>query len=155
MALLCRFWRFREVLGIKSLGHPDISIPCIIVPIFPDLFWLSIQSLLEVSHCDSKILDLIFKFFLISLYIIWVFPGSSDSKKICMQCRRPGFNPWVRKILWSRKQQPTLVLLPGESPRTEEPGRLQSRGSWRVGLKQLNDWSDLAHTHGESHQMIF
>ena len=26
-----------------------------------------------------------------------------------------GFDPWVRKILWRRKQQPTPVFLPGES----------------------------------------
>ena len=29
--------------------------------------------------------------------------------------------------------QPTPIFLPGESPRTEEPGRLQSMGSQRVG----------------------
>ena len=27
----------------------------------------------------------------------------------------PGFDPWVRKILWRRKWQPTPVLLPGKS----------------------------------------
>jgi len=27
----------------------------------------------------------------------------------------PGFDPWVRKVLWRRKWQPTPVLLPGES----------------------------------------
>ena len=26
--------------------------------------------------------------------------------------RRPGFNPWVRKILWRRKWQSNLVFLP-------------------------------------------
>ena len=35
--------------------------------------------------------------------------------KICLQFGRPGFNPWVRKIPWRRKWQPTPVLLPGES----------------------------------------
>ena len=34
--------------------------------------------------------------------------------KNLLQCRRPGFNPWVGKIPWRRKWQPTLVLLPGE-----------------------------------------
>ena len=29
--------------------------------------------------------------------------------------RRHGFNPWVRKILWRRKWQPTLLFLPGIS----------------------------------------
>ena len=33
--------------------------------------------------------------------------------RICLQCRRPGFDPWVRKIPWRRKQQPTPVFLPG------------------------------------------
>ena len=28
--------------------------------------------------------------------------------------RRPGFDPWVGKILWRRKWQPTPVLLPGK-----------------------------------------
>ena len=31
-----------------------------------------------------------------------------------MQCKRPGFEPWVRKISWRREWQPTLVFLPGE-----------------------------------------
>ena len=26
---------------------------------------------------------------------------------ICLQCRRPWFNPWVRKISWRRKWHPT------------------------------------------------
>ena len=33
----------------------------------------------------------------------------------CLQCGRPGFNPWVGKILWRRKWQSTPVLLPGKS----------------------------------------
>ena len=52
-----------------------------------------------------------------------------------------GFDPWVGKILWRRKWQPTLVFLPGES-RTEEPGGLQSIGSQKVE----HDWSDLLAT---------
>ena len=27
--------------------------------------------------------------------------------------RRPRFDPWVRKIPWKRKWQPTIVFLPG------------------------------------------
>ena len=32
-----------------------------------------------------------------------------------MQCGRPGFDPWIGKILWRREWHPTPVLLPGES----------------------------------------
>ena len=34
-------------------------------------------------------------------------------QRVCLQCTRLAFNPWVRKILWRRKWQPTPVLLPG------------------------------------------
>ena len=38
----------------------------------------------------------------------------SDKEPTC-QCRRHKFDPWVRKIPWWRKWQPTPVFLPGES----------------------------------------
>ena len=34
--------------------------------------------------------------------------------RVCLQCRRPGLNPWVGKTPWRRKWQPTPVFLPGE-----------------------------------------
>ena len=40
-------------------------------------------------------------------------------------------------IPWRRAWQPTPVLMPGESPWTEEPGGLQAMGSQRVG----HDWA--------------
>ena len=36
--------------------------------------------------------------------------GSSGKESAC-QCKRCGFNPWVGKIPWSRKWQPTLVFM--------------------------------------------
>ena len=58
--------------------------------------------------------------------------GGASGKEPACQRRRPkrhGFKPWVGKIPWRRKWQPTPVFLPGESPRTGEPGRLQFMGS--------------------------
>ena len=43
------------------------------------------------------------------------FPGGSEVKTSAFKCRRPGFDPWVRKIPWRRKWQPTPIFLPGES----------------------------------------
>ena len=35
--------------------------------------------------------------------------------RICLQFGRPLFDPWIGKIVWRRKWQPTSVYLPGES----------------------------------------
>ena len=32
----------------------------------------------------------------------------------CLQCGRPGFHPWVGKILWRRERLPTPVFWPGK-----------------------------------------
>ena len=41
--------------------------------------------------------------------------GGKESTCQCRSCKRHGFDPWVRKIPWSRKWQPTAVLLLGKS----------------------------------------
>ena len=53
-------------------------------------------------------------------------------------------DPWVWRIPWSRKWQPTPVFLPGKFHRQRSLGRLQSMGSQRVG----HNW---AHTHTHTH----
>ena len=57
-------------------------------------------------------------------------------RRICLQCRRPGFDPWVGKIPWRRSiiEYYSVQYLPGkESPCTEEPAGLQTTGLQRVG----------------------
>ena len=51
----------------------------------------------------------------IQIKLRWRLPGGSDGKSICLQCGKPGFDPWIGKIPWRRKWQPTPVFLPGES----------------------------------------
>ena len=76
-----------------------------------------------------------------------VFPSGAYGKEPTCQCRsrkRQGFDPWVGKIPWSRKWQPTPVFLPGESHRQKGWGTTVHRVTkCQTGLKQLS-----AHTHG-------
>ena len=45
-----------------------------------------------------------------------VFPAMQEKSAFsCLQDRRPGFDPWVRKILWIREWQATQVYLLGQS----------------------------------------
>ena len=71
-------------------------------------------------------------------------PDGASGKEPACQCRRLKrlqFNPWVGKIPWRRAWKPTPVFLPGESPGTEEPGKLLSVGSQRVGYNQATKQS--------------
>ena len=40
--------------------------------------------------------------------------GWCSGKETACQCKRCGFDPWVRKFHWSRKQQLTPIFLPGK-----------------------------------------
>ena len=43
------------------------------------------------------------------------FPGGSVVENPPTNARDAGFDPWVQKIPWRKKWQPTLVLLPRKS----------------------------------------
>ena len=52
------------------------------------------------------------------------FPGGASSKELTCQCRRHKrreFDPWVGKMPWRRKWQPTPVFLPAKP---------MDRGAW-------------------------
>ena len=54
-------------------------------------------------------------------------------ERICLQCRRSEFDPWVRKIPLEKTMAPHSSILAWEIPWAECPGVLQSMGSPRVG----------------------
>ena len=75
----------------------------------------TILNILQSPIMENNLIKNIFLY--VQHTYIWGFPGRSDGKSVCLQCGRPGFDPWVRKIPWRRKWQPTPVLLPGKSHR--------------------------------------
>ena len=67
--------------------------------------------------------------------------------RICLQCRRPGFNPWVRKIPW-RRHGNTL-----QYPCLENS---MDRGAWWASVYEVaNSWhnwvTEHTHTPGDLH----
>ena len=64
-------------------------------------------------------------------------PRCLSGKEPTCQCRRCGFNPWIGKIPWKRKWQPTPVFLPGKSY-----GQRSLAGSSPWGRKRV--WHNLA-----------
>ena len=59
---------------------------------------------------------------LIPSRVLWWLSG----KEPACQCRRCGLDSWVRKIPWTRKWQPTPVLLPGISQEHSPQGHKES-----------------------------
>ena len=71
--------------------------------------WLTLDSYLNFwngyySPIDSQV-----------YYFLWLPNKKIEAPLWLLQCRRPGFHPWVGKIPWRRKWQPTPVILPGKS----------------------------------------
>jgi len=67
--------------------------------------------------------------------------GGSSRKRICLQCRKPRFNPWVEKILWRREWIPIPVFLPGELHRQ------RSLAGYSSCVAESDTTEQLPHTH--------
>ena len=69
-----------------------------------------------------------------------------ESTCLCRRCKRHGFDPWVGKILWSRKWQATPVFLLGKF---HGQRRLAGYSPW--GRRFGHDWVHISHTHTHTH----
>ena len=94
-------------------------------------------SLQQLPLCSllrsSALLDFTYK---------WELPCWLRWLRICLQCRRPGFDPWVRKIPWRRKWQNTPAFLPGKS---HGQRNLEDYSPWGCKESDIIEW--LTHVH--------
>ena len=67
-------------------------------------------------------------------------PRRLSGKESTCQCRRPMFDPWVRKVPCRRKRQPTPVFLPGDSY-----GQRSLAGTYSPLCRRV--WHDWACSH--------
>ena len=63
-------------------------------------------------------------------------------ERVHLPCRRPRFSPWIRKIPWRRKWQPTPVLFPGESHGHRGPAGCTP---WGRKKADTTEWLTLSH----------
>ena len=71
------------------------------------------------------------------MWYIYRLPWWLRWESVCLQCGRPGFDPWVGKILWRRQWQPTPGQLPGKSHGWKSLVGYSPWGSQRV----RHDWA--------------
>ena len=62
---------------------------------------------------NKHLLSVYLRAFGLPLWLSW--------QRICLQSRRPGFDPWIGKIPWRRERLPTPVFWPGEFHRLHSP----------------------------------
>ena len=99
------------------------------------------QNILNISS--------IFKFLFKERYIIYRVPWRFSGKESACQCRRHGFDLWVRKIR-RRKWQSTPVFLPGKSH-----GQRSLAGYSPWGHKRIrHDLVTKQHTHTHTHTCL-
>ena len=70
-----------------------------------------------LPRCECRSGDLLLPQAMLSPGLLPGSPGSASGKEPVCQCgryKKRGFNPWIRKIPWRRKWQPTPVFLPGK-----------------------------------------
>ena len=70
----------------------------------------------------------------------------AQQQRICLQCRRPRFDPWVGKISLRRAQQPTPVFLPGESHGQRS---LASYNPWGCKERDMTEATEHTCMHAE------
>ena len=68
--------------------------------------------------------------------------SSTEYSCQCRRCKKCEYNPWVRKIPWSRKWQPSPVFLPGKFHRQRN---LAGYSPW--GHKELDTTEQLNNNH--------
>ena len=93
-------------------------------------------------EAEGKEAPLLQRWFLIICITSRGFPGGASVKETASQCRRQRleWDPWVRKIPWSRKWQHTPVFFPGKS---------MGRGAWRATVHGVVKRHTQAETPGE------
>ena len=90
----------------------------------------------EPSLLDAeflKVRDHVLFLFLVLIGLPWCL----RQLRICLQCRRPRFSPWVGKIPWRRERLPTPVYWSGQFH--------ELYSSW--GCKESDMTERLSHTH--------
>ena len=90
-------------------------------------------------------LTITFQGTLTSFYLVDIrlgLPWWLSGKEPTCQCGRHGFNPWVRKIPWRRKWQPTPVFLPTKSHGQRSLMGYSPWGHKRVGQDLATEQQD-------------
>ena len=90
-----------------------------------------------------------------SPFSVYRLPWGLRREKICPQCGRTGFDPWVRKNPWRKGMATHSSILAWRIPWTEEPGSLHSSQRHRVGHGWVTNTFSFWHLDTPAHKLFF
>ena len=109
-------------------------------------------SIFCIAWCLTYVVFLLY--LLISVYqYVYVFkytcnhnglPSWLKRERIHLQCKRPGFDPWVGKMPWRRAWQPTPVFLPGGF---DGQRSLEGYSPWGPKESDMPEQLSIGHNH--------
>ena len=100
---------------------------------------------MELYNIWSSVYGFFFFFLLRFIHVVacvflfygWIIVHYRDVPHLCLQCRKPGFSPWIRKIPWRREWQPTPVFLPGKFHGQRSPAGCSP---WGQKESDMTEW---------------
>ena len=121
---LCSYWLYMQGDGV----HGRISVLSYQICCIPKT--IEKNGFKKINIQGMFLVKLLFHFYVYTLYMASLV---AQWEGICLPSRRHYFHPWVGKIPSRRKQQPTIVFLPGKSHGQRSLASYIPLGCKRVG----------------------
>ena len=131
-----------------KLKQPVLPLLTVIQPLHASIIFSANN--MFINQMDSLNLSGICKPY-IYIYSLPRWLSGKASTCQCWRHRRHGFDPWVGKILWRRKWQPTPVFLPGESHGWRSLVDYSPKGRKESDTTEQQSARVRVHTHTHTH----
>ena len=135
--IICKPRKTGISLGFCCLGDGETP-ACMGKPL--SFIFVSLHLVFRGCSLSISMLPLITVGIILVIGLTWWCGGTEPAS----QCRRYGFHPWIGKIPWKRKWQPTPAFLPGES---HGQRNLVGYSPWHCKKSEMTDPPRPTHTH--------
>ena len=114
---------------------PEVEVTRCLIRVIPlTVTWRKLCKLFKLSHHSSPRALVCRAFSVASGTTLLGFPGGKEPACQCRRHKRRGFNPWVGRIPWRKKWEPTPVFCLENS---------MNRGAWQAMVHGVAKKSDM------------
>ena len=124
-----------QCMGLQRVRHNWVT----------ELKWVLKQQTYFSQFWRLRESEIMVRFLVKTLFLIYrwpSFPRWHSGKEPTSQSRRLRFSPWIGKIPWRRKWQPTPVFLPGKSRRLRSLAGCSPWGRKELDTTERLNWTE-------------